>query len=194
MCDTGSRISLISKKNIRYEGTLYSINESDATVALQNVRSYGTEGRETEESFVPPQDVVHPYLLFRGCDIKDLHVHESSDSKATKNVPSDPAILSTEAPNEEKKTAPADSAPDERSEKVVEKEIPKEDEVKPEENEMKEEVKLHVKETEVNDGKAEKPNAKKNPSRRRKNQGPRQMIGSGASLLSRKARGAVGEG
>lgn len=32
----GSRISLISKKNIRYDGTLYSINEADATVALEN--------------------------------------------------------------------------------------------------------------------------------------------------------------
>lgn len=75
----GNRISLISKKNIRYEGTLYSINESDATVALQNVKSYGTEGREKTEkgcTLVPPQDAVHPYLLFRGCDIKDLHVHE----------------------------------------------------------------------------------------------------------------------
>lgn len=81
----GNRISLISKKNIRYEGTLYSINESNATVALQNVRSYGTEGRETTEpdtSYVPPQDEVHPYLLFRGCDIKDLHVHETAVAAA----------------------------------------------------------------------------------------------------------------
>lgn len=81
---SGSRISLISKKNIRYEGTLYSINESDATVALQNVKSYGTEGREkTQEgcTFVPPQDAVHPYLLFRGCDIKDLHVHEKQETE-----------------------------------------------------------------------------------------------------------------
>jgi len=77
----GSRISLISKKSIRYEGTLYSISETDATVALQNVRTYGTEGREGEAQFVPPQEgVVHPYLLFRGCDIKDLHVHESKDA------------------------------------------------------------------------------------------------------------------
>eukprot|EP00567_Pseudictyota_dubia_P015307 CAMPEP_0197442860 /NCGR_PEP_ID=MMETSP1175-20131217/8774_1 /TAXON_ID=1003142 /ORGANISM="Triceratium dubium, Strain CCMP147" /LENGTH=107 /DNA_ID=CAMNT_0042973413 /DNA_START=45 /DNA_END=364 /DNA_ORIENTATION=- len=99
----GSRISLISKKNIRYEGTLYSINEADATVALENVRSYGTEGREklvpprkpspdpetgeVDESkvepgeggvFVAAGEGVHPYLLFRGCDIKDLHVHENA--------------------------------------------------------------------------------------------------------------------
>jgi protein LSM14 len=65
---------------------LYSINEQNATVALQNVRSYGTEGRERElstedpnltEKFVPPNDAIHPYLLFRGQDIKDLHVHEN---------------------------------------------------------------------------------------------------------------------
>eukprot|EP00956_Cyclotella_meneghiniana_P031973 scaffold85846_cov40-Cyclotella_meneghiniana.AAC.1 len=78
---SGSRISLISKKNIRYDGLLYSINEANATVALENVRSYGTEGRELLDTtgastFVPPQDVVHAYLLFRGQDIKDLHVHE----------------------------------------------------------------------------------------------------------------------
>lgn len=187
----GSRISLISKKNIRYEGTLYSINESDATVALQNVRSYGTEGRETEASFVPPQDVVHPYLLFRGCDIKDLHVHESSDSKSAEDLPADPAILSAEAPEEEKETT---TDPSETNEKAVEDKSPKEEEAETEEKEdVKEEVKPKVKESEGNDGKVENPNTKKIPNRRRKNQGPRQMIGSGASLLSRKARGAVGE-
>eukprot|EP00566_Odontella_aurita_P018556 CAMPEP_0113557724 /NCGR_PEP_ID=MMETSP0015_2-20120614/17950_1 /TAXON_ID=2838 /ORGANISM="Odontella" /LENGTH=322 /DNA_ID=CAMNT_0000459181 /DNA_START=568 /DNA_END=1532 /DNA_ORIENTATION=+ /assembly_acc=CAM_ASM_000160 len=116
----GSRISLISKKNIRYEGSLYSINESDATVALENVRSYGTEGREklvtpkrTEQAdgttleetgvggvFVAAGEGVHPYLLFRGCDIKDLHVHEkgSAEEEGKEAVPEDPAILSTEVP------------------------------------------------------------------------------------------------
>eukprot|EP00586_Coscinodiscus_wailesii_P010264 CAMPEP_0172495598 /NCGR_PEP_ID=MMETSP1066-20121228/72367_1 /TAXON_ID=671091 /ORGANISM="Coscinodiscus wailesii, Strain CCMP2513" /LENGTH=378 /DNA_ID=CAMNT_0013267371 /DNA_START=114 /DNA_END=1247 /DNA_ORIENTATION=+ len=102
----GNRISLISKKNIRYEGTLYSINEADATVALAEVRSYGTEGREKLDpnaAYVPPQDAVHPYLLFRGCDIKDLHVHERGTEESTPKPPPpppDPAILSTQAPSE----------------------------------------------------------------------------------------------
>lgn len=38
----GSRISLISKKNIRYEGVLYNINTSDASLALQNGKCYFT--------------------------------------------------------------------------------------------------------------------------------------------------------
>lgn len=101
----GSRISLISKKNIRYEGTLYSISETDSTVALQNCTAHGTEGREAAaagEAFVPPQEQVHPYLLFRGCDIKDLHVHESAsatsqeqqaEQEAKKAAESDPATV-----------------------------------------------------------------------------------------------------
>lgn len=32
----GSRISLISKKDIRYEGVLFSINTNDASLALQH--------------------------------------------------------------------------------------------------------------------------------------------------------------
>lgn len=107
----GSRISLISKKNIRYEGTLYSINEADATVALQTVRAYGTEGREPDpDAFLPPQDAVHPYLLFRGCDIKDLHVHESTESTDSKDeVPADPAIVSAKKPEEVKDTTNGDA-------------------------------------------------------------------------------------
>ena len=68
---------------------MYSINEQTLTVALQNVRSFGTEGREkaaaqegdTEGSvYQPPSDMVHPFLLFRGQDIKDLKVHETPDA------------------------------------------------------------------------------------------------------------------
>ena len=49
----GSRIVLISKSEIRYEGTLYTIDTNNSTVALQNVRSFGTEGRKADNP-IPP--------------------------------------------------------------------------------------------------------------------------------------------
>ena len=99
----GSQISLISKKNIRYEGILYSINEADATVALQDVKSFGTEGRELLDAtgmstFVPPNDAVHAYLLFRGQDIKDLHVHEKQPAKDAAVAAADPPSVTPPPP------------------------------------------------------------------------------------------------
>ena len=41
----GSHISLISKSDIRYEGTLYTIDTQESTLALKEVKSFGTEGR-----------------------------------------------------------------------------------------------------------------------------------------------------
>jgi hypothetical protein len=173
----GSRISLISKKNIRYEGTLYLINEADATVALQNVRSYGTEGRESEtETFVPAQDQVYPHLLFRGCDIKDLHVHENTVNEA---LPNDPAIISAgqppEIPKENEESAPK-----------VEQQIESKSE-------------SHVNQSNENASKDVAPKeepvpAQKSKPRHKKSSNPsksKKMIGTGASLLNRKARGGV---
>jgi len=162
---------LISKKNIRYEGVLYSINESDATVALQHVKSYGTEGRELldttgQTNFVPPQDTVHTYLLFRGQDIKDLHVHEKQ--AATPTVAADTAPVT---PVEEE-AAPAPAV-----------ETPKKEESISETKEIKKETPVRAKA----ESKENKPNSKKSGNQKKN------MVGSGASLLNRKARGAKGD-
>ena len=53
----GSRIVLISKSEIRYEGTLYAIDTNNSTVALQNVRSFGTEDRKAEGAIPPSAEV-----------------------------------------------------------------------------------------------------------------------------------------
>ncbi|GBC04162.1 hypothetical protein RclHR1_05540015 [Rhizophagus clarus] len=97
----GSKISLISKSDIRYVGILHSINSADSTVALEQVRSYGTEGRRgnpAEE--IPPSDNIFEYIVFRGSDVKDLHVCEAPAQQQSlpPQVPNDPAILGTTAP------------------------------------------------------------------------------------------------
>ena len=54
------------------------------------VRSYGTEDRPTEKQ-VGPRSEVYEYIVFRGSDIKDLHV--SKGPKKINTVNQDPSIL-----------------------------------------------------------------------------------------------------
>jgi len=84
----GSRISLISKAKIRYEGILYAIDTENMTVALTKVRSFGTEDRNPERP-VPPRDETFEYIIFRGTDIFDLTVCDLPQDR----LPQDPAIL-----------------------------------------------------------------------------------------------------
>ncbi|KAG5928273.1 hypothetical protein E4U42_000931 [Claviceps africana] len=92
----GSRISLISKSDIRYVGTLHEINSDESTVSLENVRSFGTEGRRGRpEEEIAPSDQVYEYIVFRGSDVKDLRIEEHPSLKETKPpaMPDDPAIV-----------------------------------------------------------------------------------------------------
>lgn len=86
----GSKISLISKAQIRYEGILSSVDTDRSTVALAKVKSYGTEDRHTDRP-VPPKDEIYEYIIFRGSDIKDITVSEPP--KPHHGLPRDPAIV-----------------------------------------------------------------------------------------------------
>ncbi|XP_037045668.1 protein LSM14 homolog A isoform X1 [Bradysia coprophila] len=91
MPELGSKISLISKADIRYEGRLFTVDPIECTIALASVRSYGTEDRETQYP-IHPQNQVYEYILFRGSDIKDIRVINSVP------VPNDPAIMQMHLP------------------------------------------------------------------------------------------------
>lgn len=86
----GSKISLISKAQIRYEGILSSVDTERSTVALAKVKSYGTEDRHADRP-VPPKDEIYEYIIFRGSDIKDITVSEPP--KPHHGLPRDPAIV-----------------------------------------------------------------------------------------------------
>ncbi|KAK5105680.1 hypothetical protein LTR62_002492 [Meristemomyces frigidus] len=97
----GSRISLISKSEIKYIGTLHEINSENHTVALENVTSHGTEGRKgnpAEE--IPGSDRVYEYIVFRGSDVKELNIvaAPAKEENTRPAMPDDPAILGSARP------------------------------------------------------------------------------------------------
>lgn len=187
----GNRISLISKKNIRYEGILYSINETNSTLALQNVTSFGTEGREKADpstAFVAPQEGIHAYLLFRGCDIKDLHVHEQEQEAApSQAAPTEPESQPVAAPASENAPNPPTTTKTEKVEDEKEKDLPAPPAVPDTST-----TATTKKENESNGSSKKSPAANNGNSQRRSNaRRNTAAVGTGASLLNRKARGAV---
>lgn len=86
----GSRISLISRSDVRYEGTLYTIDPQESTIALQNVRNMGTENRRAGDERVEASPTVYEYIIFRGDNIQNIKlIDDDSDNVLIK----DPAIL-----------------------------------------------------------------------------------------------------
>jgi len=77
-------------------GTLHEINSENSTVALEQVSSFGTEGRRNNpEDEIAGSDSVYEYIVFRGSDVKDLRIEEppKENKPPPPQVPNDPAIL-----------------------------------------------------------------------------------------------------
>lgn len=81
-----------------YVGTLHEINPEASTIALENVQSFGTEGRRKNPAEeVPPSATVYEYIVFRGSDVSDISIADEETKETTQpeppRVPDDPAIL-----------------------------------------------------------------------------------------------------
>jgi len=85
MAFIGSKISLISNLLVRYEGTLYTIDPRESTIALQNVRMMGTEDRASDKE-IKATSTIYEYMIFKGENIKKLDLIEDG------NKWEDPAI------------------------------------------------------------------------------------------------------
>ncbi|KAJ2061184.1 hypothetical protein GGH13_006659 [Coemansia sp. S155-1] len=113
----GSRISLISKRNIRYIGTLNDVNEAEKTISLEHVCSMGTEGRAGDpQSEIPACDDIYEYIQFRATDVLSVQFEseiQTAPPPPPPKVPNDPAIL--EARPRPKEQAPAPVSPQDAS-------------------------------------------------------------------------------
>ena len=79
-------ISIITTNDIRYEGTMYNVNQVERTITLKDVRSFGTEDRK-REGFIAPLNMVYDFIVFHSTEIKELNANkgtlptQNSDSK-----------------------------------------------------------------------------------------------------------------
>lgn len=83
-----------------YVGTLHEINPEASTIALENVLSWGTEGRRGNPADeVAPSSSVYEYIVFRGSDVKDISIADEKENAQPEppRVPDDPAILGVSA-------------------------------------------------------------------------------------------------
>ena len=79
----------------RYIGILHEIDSETSTVALEQVISYGTEGRRgVPDEEIAATEKVYDYIVFKGSDVKDLTILEPPQAKRQlPQVPDDPAII-----------------------------------------------------------------------------------------------------
>ena len=80
----GSRVMLVLKSEVRFEGTITHVDPLTSTLALARARCFGTEERPAARH-VPPSAEAFEHISFTGSDIKDLKVFEPS-------VPPTPAL------------------------------------------------------------------------------------------------------
>ena len=113
----GSLISIITKAESRYEGTLAEVDRVNKTMKLCNVRSMGTEGRRNGEKELPSSDAVTGAVKFRVDLIKSIKIlEEAAEEEEEEEEEEDPAIVECQ---EEQETPAEPKKKPEPSEKAV---------------------------------------------------------------------------
>lgn len=86
----GSKISIITKSQCRYSGTIIGIDSQTSSIVLGNCRSFGTENRSaTSSNSGHATGTVLPIVQFANSDIEDLKiVDEEQTSEPTAQQPS----------------------------------------------------------------------------------------------------------
>ena len=70
----GSYLSLITKAESRYEGTLVEVDKKKKTMSLKNVKNMGTEGRRNGVNELPPGDSILGTVKFRVDLVKTFEI------------------------------------------------------------------------------------------------------------------------
>jgi protein LSM14 len=90
----GSRLSIITTAQIRYEGILTAVDPVNKSMTLMNVASFGSEGRRQGNNEIVPSESEISEVVFKIEHIKDFKIMEKPNTMLV-----DPAIISvTEKP------------------------------------------------------------------------------------------------
>lgn len=89
----GSLVTLLSTKQIRYEGALFSANLEQNKITLANVRCFGTEDRACARP-VRPSDAVYEYVVFSAGAIVRMEITQGCPVLLPRSAPMrrDPAV------------------------------------------------------------------------------------------------------
>eukprot|EP00792_Barthelona_sp_PAP020_P010331 TRINITY_DN3691_c0_g1_i1.p1 TRINITY_DN3691_c0_g1~~TRINITY_DN3691_c0_g1_i1.p1 ORF type:complete len:215 (+),score=65.26 TRINITY_DN3691_c0_g1_i1:43-687(+) len=97
----GTRVSIFSNRNARYEGILSGYNVENQIVILKNVTFFGTEDRTVDSPIPGKPDQLYPFVQFKAEHIKQIMVFVEEDN-SKEDLYEDP-IIANELPEPIKK-------------------------------------------------------------------------------------------
>lgn len=97
----GSYLSVITKANSRYEGTLTEVDRVKKTMSLRDVRNMGTEGRRDGVNEIPRAEGILGNVKFRVDLIASFEIIKKPTEESQNEEEDDPAIVESQTPEVE---------------------------------------------------------------------------------------------